>query len=305
MTEKNCPTVSVIVPTYNRAHLIGRTIRSVLNQTFPDFELIVVDDASIDDTKNVVASFGDPRIRYIRRRQNGWASAARNTGIKAAQGKYICFLDSDDEYLLTMLERKMYLFANNTSNELGAVQCGVIIMLNSGEQKILPPFLKNHSRDDVLSLRGGTNVNSLCFARQCFDRGLLFDENLPCSDDRDFILRFLQQRWRVDFIDEPLQIYHHHNGPRTSDALNKIQGRLRLLQKYGDELKKKPAMYSRHHFKIAKYYYYSGNVRDMQRHLWQAIKLCPWHPRWYFLLLFSLGGEKVLKNFFRLYKHLY
>jgi hypothetical protein len=81
-----------------------------------------------------------------------------------------------------------------------------------------------------------------------------------------------------------------------------IQGLLRLLQKYGGELKKRPAMHSSLHLNIAIYYYYSGNVRDMQRHLWQAIKLYPWHPKWYFLLLLSLWGEKVLRNFFRLYK---
>jgi len=82
MTEKT-PAVSVVIPTYNRAHLVGRAIRSVLNQTYQDFEIIVVDDGSTDNTEEVVKSFNDPRIRYIRHEENRGGSAARNTGIRA------------------------------------------------------------------------------------------------------------------------------------------------------------------------------------------------------------------------------
>lgn len=80
------PTVSVVIPTYNRAHLLGRAIQSVLNQTYHDFEIIVVDDGSTDNTEKVVKSFNDPRIHYIRHDQNRGGSAARNTGIKMARG---------------------------------------------------------------------------------------------------------------------------------------------------------------------------------------------------------------------------
>jgi len=96
MNEKN-PTVSVIIPTYNRAHTIGRAIKSVLNQTYQDFEIIVVDDGSTDNTEEVVKSFRDKRIRYIQHKKNKGAAAARNTGIKSAKGKYIAFQDSDDD----------------------------------------------------------------------------------------------------------------------------------------------------------------------------------------------------------------
>jgi len=93
------PKVSVIIPTYNRAHLIGRAIQSVLNQTYQDFELIVVDDGSTDNTNEVIKEFSqkDKRILYIKHDKNKGGSAARNTGIKAARGEYIAFQDSDDE----------------------------------------------------------------------------------------------------------------------------------------------------------------------------------------------------------------
>ena len=96
--------VSVIIPVFNREALIGRAIRSVLAQTFSDFELIIVDDASTDRTELEVKAFTDSRIRYVRRTVNGGNAAARNTGVKNARGRLIAWLDSDDEYAPEFLE---------------------------------------------------------------------------------------------------------------------------------------------------------------------------------------------------------
>lgn len=92
------PTISVIIPTYNRAHLIGESIASVLAQTYTDFELIVVDDGSTDDTEQQVRGFTDPRIIYIKQENKG-RSHARNCALDLARGRYIAFLDSDDLFL--------------------------------------------------------------------------------------------------------------------------------------------------------------------------------------------------------------
>ena len=92
------PKVSVIIPSYNRAGMLPRTVHSVLDQTFPDLECIVVDDGSSDGTRQVIASISDPRLRYIWQ-ENQERSAARNTGIAASQGEYLTFLDSDDRLL--------------------------------------------------------------------------------------------------------------------------------------------------------------------------------------------------------------
>ena len=102
--------VSVIITTYNRAHLVGKAIKSVLNQTFQDFELIVVDDGSTDNTEEVINSFNDTRIRYIRHKINKGGNAARNTGLRNSKGEYIAFLDSDDEWLPEKLERQLEVF---------------------------------------------------------------------------------------------------------------------------------------------------------------------------------------------------
>lgn len=109
---KSNPTVSVIIPTYNRAHLLGRAIQSVLDQTYGDLELIVVDDGSADNTEEVVGSFDDRRLRYIRLSENSGGSAIpRNTGLRAARGQYIASLDDDCFWLdKNKLERQVEFF---------------------------------------------------------------------------------------------------------------------------------------------------------------------------------------------------
>jgi len=110
-------TLSVIVPTHNRAHLLGRAIRSVLDQTYQDFELIVVDDASSDNTGAVVATFAVPRIYYLRHEENRDSAAARNTEIKVAKEKYVAFLDSDDEWLAEKMLKEIYRWKSGPSSQ--------------------------------------------------------------------------------------------------------------------------------------------------------------------------------------------
>ena len=101
------PTVSVVIPTYNRADLLPRAIRSVLSQTYWNCELIIVDDCSTDNTREVVSTWTDSRIRYIRHPENRHQSGAINTGIEHARGQYVAFLDDDDEWMPTKLEKQV------------------------------------------------------------------------------------------------------------------------------------------------------------------------------------------------------
>lgn len=139
------PTVSIIIPTYNRAHLIERAIESVLHQTYQDFELIIIDDGSTDNTDDIINKFQkkDDRIIYLKHDRNKGGSAARNTGIKASRGEYIAFLDSDDEWLPEKLEKQMDFFE---SNNYGFIYCNMII-----EDKIdnTKKNLKINIKDDI------------------------------------------------------------------------------------------------------------------------------------------------------------
>src|SRR3989339_407607 len=126
------PAISVIIPTYNRANVIGRAIKSVLGQSFEDFELVIVDDGSRDNTAEVIEHFRDRRIRYIKHKDNQGQNFALNTGVMAAMGRYVSFLDSDDEWREDMLEKVYNKFSSDP--ELGCVYAR--IMSRDGNMKL-------------------------------------------------------------------------------------------------------------------------------------------------------------------------
>ena len=103
----NTPSISIIMPAYNSRSTIGESIQSVVNQTFSDWELLIIDDCSPESMKDIAESFHDERIRYIRLLKNSGVVAARNTGIVQAKGRYIAFLDSDDLWLPEKLEKQI------------------------------------------------------------------------------------------------------------------------------------------------------------------------------------------------------
>src|SRR3989344_2456358 len=112
--------ISIIIPTYNRAKLLRRAIESVLKQTFQDFELLVVDDGSTDNTNEVVMEYAskDKRVFYISQENSGGASRPKNTGIKTARGEYIAILDSDDEWMQNKLEVQLRHFEQSVNQKL-------------------------------------------------------------------------------------------------------------------------------------------------------------------------------------------
>ena len=130
--------VSVIIPTWNRSNLIPTAINSVLNQTYKDWELIIVDDGSTDNTEEVIKKFqtNDTRIKFIKHKENsGGCSAQKIQGVKNALGNYIAFLDSDDEWLPTKLEEQLDLFKKSTVDNLGFVGCRVIYKKSDGSEE--------------------------------------------------------------------------------------------------------------------------------------------------------------------------
>src|SRR5688572_10357134 len=122
--------ISIVIPTYNRAHLISRAIHSVLNQTFQSWELIIVDDGSTDNTEEIMGGFvADSRIKYYRKSNSG-AAESRNVGVQKASGKYITFLDSDDEADPSWLEKMLRTLARNNAS---VVCCGLTRLDRDGK----------------------------------------------------------------------------------------------------------------------------------------------------------------------------
>lgn len=191
---------SVIIPTFNRAAFLREAIDSVLAQTEKDFELMVVDDGSTDDTRELVAEYGG-RIRYFFQ-PNAGASAARNFGIRHASGKFIAFLDSDDLWLPKKLARQMQWMAAHPH----------ILLCYTDEIWIRRGVRVNQK---MIHAKAGGWIYPLCLPRciispssvlmrrELFDAIGLFDEQLPVCEDYDLWLR-AASRFEVGFMAEPL-----------------------------------------------------------------------------------------------------
>lgn len=291
------PSVSVVIPTYNRAHLLGRAIKSVLDQTYTDFELIVVDDGSTDGTSEVVKSFNDSRLRFIRTEPNRGASAARNTGIQAAQGEYIAFNDSDDEWLPQKLEKQVKFFEENARNgHLGVVLCELIRITPQAEQYVVvKPELINVN-DLLVRLYCQCGTPGFLLKRAVVKTELYFDESLPAYQDWDLLAR-MSRICEVESVHEPLFRVYQHQENRIWTSRSALNGRLLLLKKYDNELQALPKLRNYHHKFIGLRYYDYGEMNEARRYFRSAIKAYPWDIGAYLYYGAALLGHGGLRYF--------
>lgn len=189
--------ISVIIPTYNRESTILRCINSVINQTYKDIEVIVVDDKSTDNTAKVVNSINDKRIKFLTLDKNSGACVARNIGVKIAKGDYIAFQDSDDEWLVDKLEKQInYLI----KNDLDIVSCKMYQIFDENKTNIFPKNIDLSSND--IYYKNSISTQTILGKKECFINEK-FDENLPRFQDWDLVLR-LVKKYRVEILDDIL-----------------------------------------------------------------------------------------------------
>ena len=198
------PLVTVIIPTYNRASVLYYALHSVINQTVKDIEIYVIDDASTDNTTELVESFADPRIHYIRFETNKKAAAARNAGMEKARGKYIAFLDSDDEWLPTKLEKQIECM-DALSDDWGCCYTGAYVNKMGGltRNRVFQPQKSGNLVKDLLMGRFVIWTPTFMFRRSCLDEVGLMDKQLVRSQDVDFYIRLLS-KYKIASIEEPL-----------------------------------------------------------------------------------------------------
>jgi len=289
---------SVIIPTHNRATLLSRAIQSVLAQTFTDFELIVVDDVSSDNTSVVVNSFTDSRIIYVQRTQNGGAAATRNTGIQQAHGIYIAFLDDDDEYQPSFLS-KMYAAFEAANEAVGLGWCGISVVEDSYTGSVLVsegawrPKYENREHaylSFMQTRRIGTNCG-ITIRRTCFETVGLFDERMRKAEDTDFLTRMVR---RFDFVVVPecLVKVHRHAGLRLTVYDQQMAAAYeRIIQKNLDTLCTHPNLWAALHYKTGWLYYHGGNKAKARYHMRKVLQSNPFHMKtWLGLFLHEILG---------------
>jgi glycosyltransferase involved in cell wall biosynthesis len=212
---------SVIVPLYNKEQYINETLKSILKQTFQDFEIIVIDDGSTDSGCEIVKSIEDPRIRLIHQ-DNGGPSKARNRGIKEARGKYIAFLDADDSWLPEKLERQHQLLLNSP----GIVwSCSSYKIIGGIKEKTVRFSQAGVLPDAIDALVEGLSIwtSTVVIKKDVFknDR-LLFNENFSRSEDREVWYKLACLYPEIGYINEELAIYNIKlDGSLTNTATDK------------------------------------------------------------------------------------
>ncbi len=269
------PRISVIIPTHNRAELLDRAIKSVLAQTFEDFELIVVDDASTDGTSEVVAEFDDPRIRYIRLKKNSGAPTARNTGIKKSRGAFIAFLDDDDEWLPHRLELQVKRF-EELDEEVGVVYGG-FYYVSQQTGKIIGKRMPAHRGWVYRNLLVENFVGSptLLIRRECFKRAGLFDPKLTSSQDWDMWLR-IARYYKFDYVEDVVAKYYVHGRQITFNLDRYIPGRERFIRKHKD-IWKDPRILSIHLSQMGILLLLGGRTQKGLSYLARSIALSPFN----------------------------
>jgi glycosyltransferase involved in cell wall biosynthesis len=181
------PFFSVVIPVYNRAHLIKETLQSVLAQSEQDFEIVVVDDGSQDDPETAVKELNDPRIVFLRQENRG-GGAARNTGIDRAKGRYIAFLDSDDRFLPHHLATMRKLLEDKPGT---AGYARIVVDRGHGISLLKPPRAIRPGEDMAVYLLcdRGFLCTSTIVVETALARAIRFHENLPAAEDTDFAIR--------------------------------------------------------------------------------------------------------------------
>jgi perosamine synthetase len=223
------PRVSVIIPTYNAAEMVGEAIESVLAQTYSDFEIVVIDDGSTDHTEGTVRRFGD-RVRYFKQENRG-VSAARNAGIERSLGQYIAFLDSDDLWWPEKLAEEIPLF--DADPKLGLVYCDWAVasgesVLQSSYHKDLRPA-RGYVFDELVQ-RGFILTSGVVVRRECLSDVGNFDKSLSVAEDYDLWLR-ISYRWKVGLVDKCLFTKRRWNGSLSSRLTETAANRIVLFRR--------------------------------------------------------------------------
>jgi Glycosyl transferase family 2 len=289
--------VSVIIPTYNRAAFIAAAIDSALDQTCPPDAIIVVDDGSTDETPEILARYGPP-VRVIRQENRG-RSTARNTGLRAATGDAVFFLDSDDMLLPHCIERCVRIL--ETRPEVGVVYTDVYLCDGEGNRVGLgsQETAGSHPSGMVLgelARRNFLTVTSL--ARRSCIGDETFEEGRRCAEDYDFWRR-LAVRCHFQYVNEPLSCYRFHDAMITLTQYGALsRGQLevqrRILEMPEFEAltrRERSRAFCSHGIKHAML----GATDVARRYFWKTIRTSPTYPGGYVLLLLSLLGTRPLQ----------
>ena len=281
------PRYSVIIPVYNRERMIERAVRSVLTQTYADFEVIVVDDGSTDGSAAVVESIADSRVRLVPMAKNCGVSEARNEGVRQASGELIAFLDSDDEYLPEKLAAVDEL-AKVKPSEVGVFFTNMIQVDNQAgrEREVLRTQKLFRSDDEsayhyFLRVRPAGFGLGPVFRREALTAAGEFDGTLTSIEDKDLLLRVFREGYEYEVISDILHKKHNHAGVTVTGNARGKKAPLyeALYAKHQDVLDAHPHLGAAACYKIGVLYLEGKSPKEAASFFFQGAKLQPFNVK--------------------------
>ena len=292
----NSLSVSIIMPTYNRADVLPRAINSVLSQTYPDFEFIIIDDCSTDNTRQVLSKFNDDRIKCVFLGENKGASFARNKGLEIAGGDFIAFQDSDDEWMEDKLEKQMAVFSGLDSN-VGVLYSDVWEFDRNSLKtyRHSPSFMPEDAIIFERALSGGLmniGLQSTVLRKECFKRTGMFEEKVKRLIDVELLIR-VSKYFLFYHIKEPLVNCYIREDNISLNRQALLDAQKLILEKYVKEIKGLPKMLCKYTYEIGTLSCQLGNIPEGRQYILKAFKACPYNPKFLIAYLSSFLGQRI------------
>ena len=234
--------ISIVIPSYNRCQLLQRCIKNLKKQTYPNIEIIIVDDGSQDDTETVMKRYPDSNIHYYRYTPNRGACYARNFGIQKAHGKYIAFQDSDDFWRPEKLAEQMKFLVRTQAD---MVFCGMYRYEQNGKSASYYPKKRLDSQKDIfqqLLKENRISTQTILAKRSIFDK-VMFDPTLRRFQDWDIALQIAKSGYKIEYIPKPLVISEIQLNSISATVKSEESYRC-ILNKYEEDYKKNPKAYA-------------------------------------------------------------
>ncbi len=266
------PKVSVIIPTYNRPEMVKNAVQSVLNQTYRDLEVIVVDDGMDRRAGEGLKMIEDDRVVYIQHEKSLGGGAARNTGIIKSRGEYIALLDDDDEWMPTKLEKQMVLLEETGQNVAFSFTAIKELGGSDNERNNVPSGVGDY-HELALSRFNCFLTVVLVIRRDAFEGVGGFDEDFKSHQETDLMIR-ITSKYRGVGINEPLVavnmgINHDQLGKNWN---HRIQGREMIVKKHLKEYKKIPKILAKHYFELGLFYRNNLQYRKAREPMKSALR---------------------------------
>jgi glycosyltransferase involved in cell wall biosynthesis len=288
------PKVSVIIPTYNSAKYLSETLQSVFSQTYRNIEIVVVDDGSTDNTREIINSFSLPEIKYIYQENSGGPASPRNKGILASEGRYLAIFDSDDVMLPEKIEKQVAFIRSHS--HIGLVftdflKFDDIERGSSGRTlypgrsdllKIFPKIQKQNLGDnryliksriayEALIYENFIGTSSVFVSREVFSRVGLFDESLRNADDRQMWIR-ISRNYDIGLLDDVCHHYRVRKGSITRQEISVYENKIKMFRKLTENPGLERHLYKEAKKQIADCYRYLGYLHQRKVKMREARK---------------------------------